>query len=128
MTKHPLTDEQKENIRQGVLKFYDSPAGQIEKAAKKGKAPGNKGKPGPDPWNKGLQGVYKATPETRQKIANTRIKKAVIQYTKTMKVVRRWPSMAEASRALNIALSSISSCCSYRIKSTGGYIWRFDEK
>lgn len=127
MSKKPLTDEQKENIRRGVNRFYESPAGQAEIAGRIGKAPGNKGLPGPEPWNKGLRGIVKLSPEARKRISDTRRRKVILQYSMNNVFIRQWPSLVEASRALGIAVSSISSCCTGRIKSAGGYIWRYDD-
>lgn len=126
MSKMPLTELQKENIRRGVLRFYESPAGQIEIASRIGKPPGNKGMPGPEPWNKGKRGIVKLSPQARQRISDGSKKKRIIQLTMTGEVVRIWPSMHDAGRALHVSVASVSSCCSSRIKSAGGYIWRYD--
>lgn len=124
MTKHPLTDQQKENIRQGVIRFYDSPAGEIEKAAKKGKAPGNKGKPGPEPWNKGLTGTCKHTPESRKRIGEAN-SKPILQYSKEGIFIKKWASVIEAIKELGLSYPAIWYCATGRRKTAGGYKWQY---
>ena len=50
--------------------------------------------------------------------------KKVCQYDMNGNVIKIWESMSEAARKLNIQISSISFCCSGRIKSAGGYKWQ----
>lgn len=128
MSKLPLTEQQKDNIRQGVLRFYASPAGQIEIEGKKGKAPGNKGKPGPAPWNKGLKGVVKLSREARKRISdNSGAKKSICQYSKDMELIQRWPSIIEASRVSGICYMSLVYAVTGRRKTAGGFKWRYYE-
>ena len=54
-------------------------------------------------------------------------KRAVLQYTPSMKLVACWESIRSASQKLNIAASNISSCCASRLQTSGGYIWRYKE-
>ena len=52
----------------------------------------------------------------------------VYQYnSKTMQLIRAWPSASEASRATGIDQGSISSAIHGRIKTAGGFIWRREE-
>ena len=49
----------------------------------------------------------------------------VFQYeSKTMKLVRSWPSAAHAARDLGISAGALSSALSGRQKTAGGYVWR----
>ena len=43
----------------------------------------------------------------------------------TGEVIKTWPCAAEVKRVLGIANSHISACCSGKIKSCGGYVWRY---
>lgn len=54
--------------------------------------------------------------------------KPVLQYSKDGNLFREWDSIADAVRELGIAQPSISRCCSGKLKSTGGYIWKHKEK
>lgn len=52
--------------------------------------------------------------------------KVVIQYEKdTMKEIRRFDSVLEASEKTGINKSGISHCCQNVYKQSGGFIWRF---
>lgn len=53
--------------------------------------------------------------------------KSVVQYTKEGVEVKQWDSIREASKALKIAKTHISACCVGKIKSIGGYVWRYKE-
>ncbi len=60
---------------------------------------------------------------------NKSMTKKIVQIDKdTKEIIRKWGSMADASRSLNIHPSDISKCCrNYgRTKTAGGYIWRYD--
>lgn len=50
---------------------------------------------------------------------------AIIQYTKDGKMLRKWDSATEAAEELNLYHQSISKCCKGKLKSTGGYIWKY---
>ena len=52
--------------------------------------------------------------------------RSVLQYTKYMKFLKKWNSIAEASRELMLKQASISRVCLGKRKTTGGYIWRYD--
>ena len=126
MKKKALTEDQREHIRQGVNRFYASPEGQAEMAAKKGKAPGNKGLPGSEPWNKGLKGTCKHTPESRKRIGEAN-RKPILQYSKGGKFIKKWPSIIEACHELGLSHQSIWYSATKRRKTGGGYIWHYGE-
>lgn len=44
----------------------------------------------------------------------------------TGQVIRRWPCGREVQRQLGIAFGSISKCCLGKLKSAGGFIWRYE--
>ena len=54
-------------------------------------------------------------------------KRAVAQYTRDMELISLWDSMREASKQLGISEHNICSCCNGKLKTSGGYIWRYRE-
>ena len=50
--------------------------------------------------------------------------KAVLQYSLDGEFIREWPSIIEAGEYLGINDGHISSCCTGKRKTSGGYIWR----
>lgn len=53
-------------------------------------------------------------------------KKPVTQYSKDGKVVNRWCSISEAAEFLGISYPNISACCHGRLKTSGGYVWKYE--
>ena len=49
----------------------------------------------------------------------------ILQFTKDGTFVKEWPSAHEAERQLGILHSSICNCLKGRLKSTGGFVWRY---
>lgn len=105
MSRIPLTEQQKETIRQGVLKFYASEAGQAR----------IKELQSIPIWNKGT-GKPKPPP---------RVIKAVLQYTRSGVFIKVWPSITVASEELGINLQAIWYVANGRNKTAGGYQWRY---
>ena len=60
-----------------------------------------------------------------QKLATIKNKKSVIQYTKSLQFVKEWEGVREVGRSLNIAYSNIAACCQGKLKSSGGYVWKY---
>lgn len=55
--------------------------------------------------------------------------KVTLQIDKsTKKVLNEFYSTGEASKATNINRSDIVNCCNKKLKSAGGYIWRYKEE
>lgn len=54
------------------------------------------------------------------------IKKSIIQYDLDFNFIKRWESISEIENELLISVSNICSCCRFKIKSAGGYIWRYE--
>ena len=54
--------------------------------------------------------------------------KAVIQYDKNMNYIRKFSTIKEASEDAKCSSQNISSCCAGRIKSCGGYKWRYADE
>lgn len=49
----------------------------------------------------------------------------ILQYTKDGTLIKEWPSLREAERQLGIAHQHICACLKGRLKSTGGFVWRY---
>ena len=62
--------------------------------------------------------------EHKKAIAEAQSNK-VLQFTKSGEFIREWPSIREASRQLKINCGNICSCCNGKLKSSGGFIWRY---
>lgn len=54
-------------------------------------------------------------------------KTSVEQYTKDMVHIATWDAIQDAARELGLKHSNISACCAGRLKTSGGYIWRYKE-
>lgn len=54
-------------------------------------------------------------------------KRSILQYTKNKEYISRWNSIKDASKSLRISANNISSCCSGRLQSAGGYLWEYAE-
>lgn len=52
--------------------------------------------------------------------------KSVLQYSKKNVLIKEWASQSEASRRLKIPQCHISSCCNGKLKTAGGYVWKFN--
>lgn len=52
-------------------------------------------------------------------------KKTIQQYTKDMVFVKEFESATTASTELNIPQSNITACCKGRLKTSGGFIWKY---
>lgn len=53
------------------------------------------------------------------------LKKKVIQYDKKMNEINRYNSIKEAANKLNIFESGICNCCKNKLKTSGGFIWKY---
>ena len=49
----------------------------------------------------------------------------ILQFSKSGDFIKEWQSAREAQRKLGIAQQSISACCQGKLKSAGGYIWKY---
>ena len=60
-----------------------------------------------------------------QKVINKTGKK-VIQYDKNMNFIKEYPSIAEATRQMNLkSIGCICNCCRGQTETSKGYIWRY---
>lgn len=51
--------------------------------------------------------------------------KKVLQYDFEMRLIKEWDTLNQASKELNIYNSNISMCCNGKLKTSGGFIWKF---
>ena len=49
----------------------------------------------------------------------------VLQLSKDKKFIKKWESLSDASRALNINIGNISKCLKGKTQSCGGFIWEY---
>lgn len=54
--------------------------------------------------------------------------KPITQYSKSGEFIRDWKGASEVERVLRINNSHIIECCKGKLKSAGGFIWRYKEK
>lgn len=59
-----------------------------------------------------------------ERVANA-ISRAVLQFTKEGDFIKEFISETEASRQTGIAIPSISYCLKGKLKSAGGYVWKY---
>lgn len=53
-------------------------------------------------------------------------RKAVVQYDRNKVLLNTFPSEALAEKITGVKASSICNCCKGRIKTAGGYIWKYN--
>ena len=54
-------------------------------------------------------------------------KKRVIQMTKDGTFIKEWESLSQIFRELGITQGNVSNCCSGKLKSSNGFIWKFSD-
>ena len=59
------------------------------------------------------------------KICGKKCSIPILQFAKDGTLIKEWPSLSEAERQLGICHSSIGQCLKGRLKSTGGFVWRY---
>ncbi len=68
----------------------------------------------------------RANMSAAQKGKNHGMPKAVYQIDKkTGEIIKKWNCISDVTRALGIFQSNITNCCKGRIKSTGGFKWKY---
>ena len=62
-----------------------------------------------------------------QKNNNSKHKnKSISQYSKSGEFIKNWKSSKEACKSLGIFNTNISACCIGKLKTAGGFIWKFN--
>ena len=51
--------------------------------------------------------------------------KPILQYSKEGEFIREWFGATEVERVLGICQGNITKCCQGKLKSTGGFVWRY---
>ena len=51
--------------------------------------------------------------------------KSILQYDMSGEFIKEWDSISSASKELKIGSNCITTCCSGKYKSSGGYIWKY---
>lgn len=69
-------------------------------------------------------GTNKLTENTKQKISQA-LQIPITQQSKDGTIIREWASGAEASKALGVDRSGISSCLTGKQKTAGGFVWTY---
>lgn len=67
--------------------------------------------------------VYKIDVDTKNSIPTQ-----IEQYDTSNNYIKTWKSAASAGRELNINSSGIISCCRGKLKTSGGYIWKYADE
>jgi hypothetical protein len=70
--------------------------------------------------------IWKYDDGSDLKVRNINIlKKKIIQYDKNLNEISRFDSVKEAEKETSIKSPNICSCCKGKIKTAGGYIWKY---
>lgn len=67
--------------------------------------------------------VYKIDVDTKNSIPTQ-----IEQYDMSNNFIKTWESAASAGRELDINSSGIISCCRGKLKTSGGYIWKYADE
>lgn len=51
--------------------------------------------------------------------------KKISQYTQDWEFIKEWDCTMDVERSININHSNISYCCKWKIKTAGGFIWKY---
>ena len=60
------------------------------------------------------------------KISGKKNSISILQFSKDGTLIKEWPSLREAGRQLGILQSQICDCLKGRLKSAGGFVWRYN--
>jgi hypothetical protein len=63
---------------------------------------------------------------TRAGIKNGRARK-VNQYSINGELIKTWDYINQAAEAIGIHHANISACCRGRLKTSGGFVWKYEE-
>ena len=94
----------------------------LSEAHKKALSEALKGIPKSEAHKKALSEAHK---KALSEAHRSKLSKKILQFTKSGEFIREWPSAYEAERELGIAQSSICRCCNEKLKSAGGYVWKY---
>jgi hypothetical protein len=60
-------------------------------------------------------------------IDTTYVPRRIQQLSRTGEIIATFNSMSEASKVTGIGSGNISKCCSFKAKSAGGFMWRYEQ-
>ena len=90
-----------------------------------------KGVPKSEATKKALSDALKGIPKPylkdipKSEATRAKLSKKILQFTKSGKFIKEWPSLSEASRHLKINCGNICRCCNGIRKSACGYVWKY---
>ena len=70
---------------------------------------------------------HEVSEETKKKMAESKGVYGILQFSKDGEFIAEYPSIMEAERQTGCKNENICSCCKGKLKSTGGYIWRYKD-
>jgi len=68
---------------------------------------------------------YKKDKNNWKEQLSSHSKKIVLQYDLSGNFIKKWLGLKSITKELNIDSSNISKCCKHKVKSAGGFIWKF---
>lgn len=71
---------------------------------------------------------YNTNYGTCHKKTEIKRKKAVLQFDKNNNFIKEWDSAKDVENNLNIASSSICHVCKCKLKTAGGFIWKYKDE
>ena len=115
-------NEVKKGISKTLIEFYKTNEGEekVRKGAQTRKA-----------YNKtqeGIESMLRRVAKIDYETLALSNMKAIYQYTKEGSLVKEWSSGTEASSVLGVCRGSISSCLTGKLKSAGGFIWKYKDQ
>lgn len=69
--------------------------------------------------------LHRELRENVGKISGKKNSIPILQFSKDGEFIKEWPSAKEAERQLRISQSHICHCLKGRLKSAGGFVWRY---
>lgn len=69
----------------------------------------------------------KHSKEFKQKLSEMK-SKAILQFSLQGEFIKEWASATEASKETKVFISNISACCHGKVKTAGGFIWKYKSK
>lgn len=111
-----LTDEESKRIEIEIIEHFgrkDLGTGILANLTNGGDGPTSK-------WSDERKANYRV-----RKGAESIRSKVVAQYTKEWELIKKWASINEAARGLNVSVTSISGCCNGHYEFAHGFRWKF---
>lgn len=65
--------------------------------------------------------------ESKKRLAESKGVYGILQYSKDGELIAEYSSVREAERQTGCHHQSICACCKGKLKSTGGYIWKYEK-